>query len=206
MIEAPVYAAYAMFDAQNAVRLHKLADETIAVWRDLVGLSLLEEQPGQLKLGVGGANSLYYMPLALTEKLGHFKEQGLNVEINDGFNQLWGFDVYDVVANTLGAGWFYARERVRTGKLDFQDLLVLTARLLRSDERARRELGERFRYLLVDEFQDTDPVQAEVVFLLAAANHCGGDWQRAEPRPGALFVVGDPKQSIYRFRRADIVV
>ncbi|CAN5842682.1 UvrD-helicase domain-containing protein [soil metagenome] len=104
------------------------------------------------------------------------------------------------------ASAFYATERLRSGNLNFQDLLLLTARLLRTDEAARRELGERYRFLLVDEFQDTDPVQAEVVFLLAAGNECGGDWSRAVPRSGALFVVGDPKQSIYRFRRADIVV
>jgi hypothetical protein len=66
------------------------------------------------------------------------------------------------------------------------------------------ELGERFRHLLVDEFQDTDPIQAEVCFLLASPVEEGNDWRMVTPRPGALFVVGDPKQSIYRFRRADI--
>jgi ATP-dependent helicase/nuclease subunit A len=105
------------------------------------------------------------------------------------------------------AAAFYARERLRSGGLGFQDLLLLTARLLRTDAGARRELGERYRHLLVDEFQDTDPIQAEVVFLLAAEpGAAGGDWRWAVPRPGALFVVGDPKQSIYRFRRADIAV
>jgi ATP-dependent helicase/nuclease subunit A len=101
---------------------------------------------------------------------------------------------------------FYAEERIRTGRLDFQDLLLLTARLLRTSADAREELGTRYRRLLVDEFQDTDPVQAEVLLLLGAEDAAGGDWTRAVPRPGALFVVGDPKQSIYRFRRADISV
>ncbi len=99
--------------------------------------------------------------------------------------------------------------REREGLLTFQDLLMLAARLLREHPAARADLGERYRHLLVDEFQDTDPIQAEVVFLLAAgadAPHANGtaDWTKATPRPGALFVVGDPKQSIYRFRRADI--
>jgi ATP-dependent helicase/nuclease subunit A len=58
--------------------------------------------------------------------------------------------------------------------------------------------------VLVDEFQDTDPVQAEVLFLLASASDSGTDWSRVTLRDAALFVVGDPKQSIYRFRRADI--
>jgi ATP-dependent helicase/nuclease subunit A len=104
------------------------------------------------------------------------------------------------------AAAFYAAERVRAGRLNFQDLLMLTARLLRTSRDARQDLGTRYRRLLVDEFQDTDPVQAEVVFLLGAEDGSGDDWTRVAPRPGALFVVGDPKQSIYRFRRADIAV
>src|SRR5262249_5800861 len=61
--------------------------------------------------------------------------------------------------------------------------------------------------LFVDEFQDTDPVQAEIVFLLAAEDQdTSRDWRTLSLRPGALFVVGDPKQSIYRFRRADIEI
>ena len=99
----------------------------------------------------------------------------------------------------------FREERRRTGKLDFQDLLMLAAGLLRTDDRAREELGQRYRRLLVDEFQDTDPVQAEVLLLLSSPPD-GRPWQTAVPRPGALFVVGDPKQSIYRFRRADIAV
>lgn len=104
----------------------------------------------------------------------------------------------------------FETERIRTGALSFQDLLMLSARLLRSNAIARRELGERFRFLLIDEFQDTDPVQAEVLLLLASdpSDDERGvpDWRRVRPRPGALFVVGDPKQSIYRFRRADVTI
>jgi ATP-dependent helicase/nuclease subunit A len=99
------------------------------------------------------------------------------------------------------------REHRRTaGRLDFQDLLELAAKLLRSSPAARADLGRRWRRLLVDEFQDTDPLQAEVLFLLASDAEDDGDWTRSVPRPGALFVVGDPKQSIYRFRRADIAL
>jgi ATP-dependent helicase/nuclease subunit A len=118
----------------------------------------------------------------------------------------------------------YGQERVRAGTLNFQDLLMLAAQLLRRSPAARRELGERYRYLLVDEFQDTDPIQAEVLFLLASdeeldlftdtpnIEHVGewlppfASWRHLTPRPGALFVVGDPKQSIYRFRRADMTL
>jgi ATP-dependent helicase/nuclease subunit A len=105
-----------------------------------------------------------------------------------------------------GAASEFAEHRRRSGRLDFQDLLLLTARLLRTDAGARLELGRRYRRLVVDEFQDTDPLQAEIVLLLASEPGDGGGatWRSAVPRPGALFVVGDPKQSIYRFRRADI--
>jgi len=99
----------------------------------------------------------------------------------------------------------FARERRATGRLGFEDLLLGAAKLLREHAGARRELGLRYRHLLVDEFQDTDPIQAEVCFLLASDPSEGGDWRAVKPRPGALFVVGDPKQSIYRFRRADIL-
>lgn len=101
---------------------------------------------------------------------------------------------------------YYAAERRRAGLLDFQDLLLETARLLRNQPETRAELGRRYRRLLIDEFQDTDPIQAEVVFLLASEPEKDDAWHHATPRPGALFVVGDPKQSIYRFRRADIAV
>ncbi len=98
-----------------------------------------------------------------------------------------------------------ARERKARGEVTFQDLLVLSAKLLRDSPRARRELGKRYRRVLVDEFQDTDPLQAEILLLLASDPGANDDdWRSVVPKPGALFVVGDPKQSIYRFRRADI--
>ena len=133
------------------------------------------------------------------------------------------FAVGDTQANRLLNGWYEHRYalvirlaeraasdfwayRRRTGRLDFQDLLLLTAELLRTRPDARRELGTRYRRLLVDEFQDTDPLQAEIMLLLASEPESTDtpDWRTMAPRPGALFVVGDPKQSIYRFRRADI--
>ncbi len=100
----------------------------------------------------------------------------------------------------------FEHQRRATARLTFQDLLLLAARLLRDRPDARRELAERYPRLLVDEFQDTDPLQAEVCLLLAGEPEDGRDWREVRLRPGALFVVGDPKQSIYRFRRADLEV
>lgn len=98
----------------------------------------------------------------------------------------------------------YAAERRRRGRLTFHDLLVLTTDLLRNDETARRAVHGRFGQLLIDEFQDTDPLQVELAALIAADPGQPADWQTADVAPGRLFFVGDPKQSIYRFRRADI--
>jgi ATP-dependent helicase/nuclease subunit A len=89
-------------------------------------------------------------------------------------------------------------EARRRGILPFDALLVLTRDLLANHPDVRRAVGERYRVLFLDEFQDTDPLQYEIVFLVAEP-------QRGGPaRPGSLFIVGDPKQAIYRFRGADI--
>ena len=103
-----------------------------------------------------------------------------------------------------------AAERRRAGKLNFDDLLIEARALVAANPEVRAVLRDRFRFLLVDEFQDTDPLQAEMVFLLAAddpaadTSSAADSWQEVTLRPGKLFIVGDPKQSIYRFRRADI--
>ncbi|MEP6778758.1 MAG: UvrD-helicase domain-containing protein [Gemmatimonadaceae bacterium] len=120
------------------------------------------------------------------------------------FEQWWA-QVYPHVIALLNAASDAALvERRRRGQLGFDDLLTETARLLRTNAMARNAIGARWRHLLIDEFQDTDPIQAEICFLLASDSQFGSDWTQVVPRPGSLFVVGDPKQSIYRFRRADI--
>ncbi|WP_322795500.1 UvrD-helicase domain-containing protein [Tepidiforma sp.] len=100
----------------------------------------------------------------------------------------------------------YARERREAGRLTFHDLLVLARNLLRDNEDVRRAVHERYPHLLIDEFQDTDPLQVELAALIAGGPQWGGDWRSAEVAGGRLFFVGDPKQSIYRFRRADIAI
>ncbi len=98
----------------------------------------------------------------------------------------------------------YAAWRRRNGRLNFQDLLLHARDLLRGNPAVRRAFQQRFLPILVDEFQDTDPIQAEILLYLTGSDTEGADWRKLTPLPGALFVVGDPKQSIYRFRRADI--
>ena len=100
----------------------------------------------------------------------------------------------------------YRDERITAGVLEFHDLLVLTRDLLVRDAGVRRGLANRYATLLIDEFQDTDPIQVEIATLIAAslAADAYAPWRQLAVEPGRLFFVGDPKQSIYRFRRADI--
>ncbi|OWJ81934.1 ATP-dependent endonuclease [Haematobacter missouriensis] len=99
----------------------------------------------------------------------------------------------------------YRDHKRASAHLDFDDLIFAARDLLRDHDAVRQALGQRFAYVLVDEFQDTDPLQTEIFWRL-----CGepvddhDDWTRFQIRPGALFLVGDPKQAIYRFRGADV--
>jgi exodeoxyribonuclease-5 len=88
--------------------------------------------------------------------------------------------------------------------LDFDDLLYFARDLLRTHPAVRAALAERYQHILVDEFQDTDPLQSEILFLLCGEDVADRPWPEQRLRPGQLFLVGDPKQSVYRFRRADI--
>ena len=102
-----------------------------------------------------------------------------------------------------------AEERRASGRLEFHDLLVRARLLLRHATHGpdvRTALRERYQRLLIDEFQDTDPIQVELAALLACGDPGAGGvpWTETDPDPGRLFFVGDPKQSIYRFRGADI--
>jgi ATP-dependent helicase/nuclease subunit A len=97
-----------------------------------------------------------------------------------------------VVRSLQGVVASYVRRKTAAGLLDFLDLLLLARNALRDNPGVRSWFAARFPYLLIDEFQDTDPLQVEIAGLLAGE------------RAGALVVVGDAKQSIYRFRRAEV--
>lgn len=115
-----------------------------------------------------------------------------------------------LIADALSLVRAYAvttqREARLRGILPFDALLVLARDLLRTRPEVRRSLGSRYRALFLDEFQDTDPIQYEIVLLLAEdpASEPAGDAFATELARGKLFIVGDPKQAIYRFRGADV--
>lgn len=103
-----------------------------------------------------------------------------------------------------------SRQRKAAGKAGFHDLLVWCRDLLRDNIEVRDHFRRHFSHVLVDEAQDTDPIQAEIAMFIAEDAHASrigterpASWKDTTPEPGKLFVVGDPKQSIYRFRRAD---
>jgi ATP-dependent helicase/nuclease subunit A len=100
----------------------------------------------------------------------------------------------------------YEVAKRKAGTLDYADQLLRARDLVRDREDVRREFQERFSHIFVDEFQDTNLLQAELLLLLAAGDASIADWRKVSVKPGKLFIVGDPKQSIYRFRRADVHV
>jgi len=99
----------------------------------------------------------------------------------------------------------FREEYLAQGWVNFSGLLSLARDLLFRHPEVRRELKQKFRAILVDEFQDTDPIQYEIILLLAEKlEGRASSWDGLELEPGKLFIVGDPKQAIYTFRRADI--
>ena len=113
----------------------------------------------------------------------------------------------DLIGEVSSALELFRQHKRASALLDFDDLLHTARDLLRDHEDVRRALGKRHAHVLVDEFQDTDPLQAEIVWRLCGepdSEDLSDDWTTRRIRPGALFVVGDPKQAIYRFRGADV--
>ena len=93
------------------------------------------------------------------------------------------------------------------GYLSYFDCLYYLRNMLKKDAegdgRLIKYIYDRHSCFLIDEFQDTNPMQAEVFFYLTSENPVP-QWSACIPRQGSLFIVGDPKQSIYRFRSADV--
>ncbi len=126
-------------------------------------------------------------------------------------------EAYEAICAALGALAFqrfvaefgalrdlYQDYKRNAALLDFDDLLHYARDLLKNHEEVRQALAHRYPLILVDEFQDTDPLQAEILWRLASEGDPGAPWYERTILPGALFVVGDPKQAIYRFRGADV--
>ncbi|HOC38446.1 MAG TPA: UvrD-helicase domain-containing protein [Thermodesulfobacteriota bacterium] len=114
--------------------------------------------------------------------------------------------LYAEARTEIGGFIDYYRESMRRqGSMDFHEILCRTELMLAHNREVRAYFKEKFSCIFVDEFQDTDPLQTRILFFLAERpDHCEEDWEDIELQAGKLYVVGDPKQSIFRFRRADI--
>ena len=78
----------------------------------------------------------------------------------------------------------FERLKERAGVLDFLDLLLRARNLVRDNRDIRAELQRRFTHIFVDEFQDTDPLQAEILMLLGSDDSDQHDWRQVRPVPG----------------------
>ena len=128
----------------------------------------------------------------LAEALAKLEE--VSDELRDRYDGLLRCLRRDALANTRTT----IDRRVRADrKLGFDDLLTGVHRALRDHRGLAARIRERYPWALIDEYQDTDRVQAEIFRRIYRED-------RRRDGPGALIIVGDPKQSIYRFRSADI--
>ncbi len=130
----------------------------------------------------------------------------MDMEIEDIKGKL-AQDICADLSNWLGGFLKYMEyEKRNQGYLDFEDLLICARDMLKDNIEARKYFQRKFRYIFVDEFQDTDPLQTEIIFFLSEEVPKAKRWDQVKVKEGKLFMVGDPKQSIYRFRRADVEI
>ncbi len=136
---------------------------------------------------------------------GDFKEAAALIQ---AAQQLLAIDhafLNDLVTLLIPLVWNIRETFARQGWISFDGLLARARTLLLHHPLIRERIKRDYRAVLVDEFQDTDPVQYEII--LAVSERQGSQaahWHEMTLEPGKLFIVGDPKQSIYAFRRADI--
>jgi len=126
-----------------------------------------------------------YPPRSVHSAISAAKNEGLDpVEYGEAAGQAYERRIAEVFAE-------YQRRLKAAGAMDFDDLLSVTVRMFRSNPDVLETWQRRFEHILVDEYQDTNPVQNELVLLLSSGHR-------------NVCVVGDADQSIYRFRKADI--
>ncbi len=181
--------------------------------------SWLQEQPAEI-YSVTGARWLRALRLgnSRTGKQENWCDKQAIAAVRDAQAQL--ADISAQVRSTLvnnivhelvtwigpGIDEYRAALRVQ-GALGFDDLLLYCRDMLRDSRIARDFFKKQYDHIHIDEFQDTDPLQVEIAFYLCEQDgDFAADWRNVSLKPGKLFIVGDPKQSIYRFRGADMLV
>ena len=99
----------------------------------------------------------------------------------------------------------YEHHKIQARQLDFDDLQIKVRDLLKQ-ESIHAQIAQRYPYIMVDEYQDTDQLQYEILDLLAVINENTRKQKPSDSKLENLFIVGDQKQSIYGFRGADVRV
>jgi ATP-dependent helicase/nuclease subunit A len=144
-------------------------------------------------------------PPDVLDKLRAFFHGSYNARASDLISQLMNLQAAPLIDWLKEAVRYYNQLKSERSTLDFHDLLITARDMLKNSRAARDYFKARYDYLLVDEFQDTDPLQTEIIFFLAERADDSADmWEEVVLDSVKLFIVGDPKQSIYRFRRADL--
>ncbi len=198
--------AKAALDNRKQLLIRNWDDDTtnvVTALKELAGLRLIHIDEEQFEGLFGDLKEMFEetgkKPVFWTLKKDTFKKTA--EEINDGSRYAVAIEFMSKTAEII------AEELRKKGALTFFDYLLYLRDTLKEDAskdgRLIKHIFERHQYFLIDEFQDTDPIQAEIFFYLTAM-HPKADWKLCDPRPGSLFIVGDPKQSIYRFRGADV--
>lgn len=113
--------------------------------------------------------------------------------------------IYDIISPYIAE---FKNLKISEKRISQNDLLFYACKMLRESKEAREYFHNRYKTIYVDEMQDTNPVQAQLLFYLTTSEgkFDATDWTKCEPEPGRLFLVGDPKQAIYRFTGADITI
>ena len=171
--------------------------ENTAAWMDCL-LSQLNIQPRK------GKQANWQPPTALHDA------RTVLTQIKESHRKARAAWLHDLIVELVRwlDGYLQAYQAIkrRRGEVDFLDLLVMMRDGLKQNRELRRYFQRKFDFLLVDEVQDTDPLQAEILFFLAEDRPRTDDWSQVALQAGKLFLVGDPQQSIYRFRRADLEI
>jgi ATP-dependent helicase/nuclease subunit A len=215
-LENPTPPDAAETRAQMDILLHKGAeflglclnpeDKLLALLQIAVGwLEDPESNPAPAeKAGTKGAATAWNGARETVQAVRGFVNQVIDCSIS--YNQLPSQRIFDEALRWMIAEFLpdWENGKRARGVVDFDDQLQMARDLLVHSRAARREFQSRYAALLVDEFQDTDPLQLHIVLLLSSTDLDQVNPDRLKPDPGRLFVVGDPKQSIYRFRNADI--
>ena len=185
------------FDLENQLNeLGTISKNIIYIRLEAID-SLLDKDPFLSRYFVfrKGRTSYYELDEASKNK---FEELKIEID-NYRFNYLIKF--------VINSRSYLENELKANGILTFFDCLYYLRNALRDDIKKGGKLikyiRKKHKYYLIDEFQDTNPIQAQIFFYLSS-EELNEDWRKCKPEKGTLFIVGDPKQSIYRFNNADI--